>query len=220
MATAICTTQVYVCDDETPVRISVRYFLERYDWLKMVGSGATPDECIADIEKLKPDVATVDIFMRSKQDGLRTCEGITRVSPNTRMIAYSAFFDRTLTSVLSDLGVTGFVDKGSDMDILVEAIKAVTAGELYSCPALTEHLAKWSLGSNSEDDSGKVAPLSPGQIAVLRYIVKGLTSDEISTRLNVERSTVRTQRHRLMQKFGAHNVAQLIEAAFRHGYLR
>ena len=220
MSVATCTTSVYVCDDETPVRVSVRYFLERYDWIQLKGSGATPDECIADIEKLKPDVATVDVYMRSKQDGLRTFEGIGRVSPGTRIIAYSAFLDHTLTMTLSDLGVTGFVDKGSDLDALVEAIKAVSSGQMYTCTGLAKDIAKWSLASGAGTEPGIVAALSPGQIDVLKLIVEGLTSDEISARLNLELSTIRTQRRRLMQKFGAHNVAQLIEAAARHGYIR
>jgi DNA-binding NarL/FixJ family response regulator len=220
---AVCTDikTVFICDDETPVRVSVKYFMERYDWLNPIGAGATPDECIEQIEALKPDIATVDIFMRSKQDGLRTCEGIARVSSDTRMVAYSAFFDRSLTTALSEIGVLGFVDKGSEMEDLVDAAKAVSEGEVFSCPRLTRRLAQWSIsGPKDKPKTHNFVPLSPGQTDVLKDIVLGFTSDEIAVRLSVEPCTVRTQRRRLMQKFGARNVAQMIEAAYRYGYIR
>ncbi|MFT7488439.1 MAG: DNA-binding NarL/FixJ family response regulator [Candidatus Promineifilaceae bacterium] len=219
----VCTDikTVFICDDETPVRISVKFFMERYDWLNPIGSGATPDECIEQIGALKPDIATVDIFMRSKQDGFRTCEGIARVSPDTRMVAYSAFFDQSLTTALSEVGVLGFVDKGSEMEDLVDAARAVSEGAIYSCPRLTTRLAQWSISTRADNPKTHTfVPLSPSQTEILKDIVLGYTSDEIAVRLSVEPCTVRTQRRRLMQKFGVRNVAQMIEAAYRYGYIR
>ena len=208
---------VFVCDDETAVRVSLKLFLSRYQWMDVVGAAATPEECVDQVRSLRPRVATVDIFMRSKSDGLRTCQQIASVSPETSVVAYSAFFDQSLAMSLRGFGVRSFVDKGSEMIALVEGVQAAVDGHSYLCPSLTVRAARWSLFETQT--AGSRIELSPAQYPILQLIAKGQTSGEISAQLNVELSTVRTQRRRIMQKFGVHNVAQLLDVATTQGFL-
>tara|TARA_R110000824_G_scaffold148242_2_gene317816 strand:+ start:21733 stop:22359 length:627 start_codon:yes stop_codon:yes gene_type:complete len=194
--------RLFVCDDETAIRVSIGYLVKDSPMIELIGTSGSMEDCIEKICPLYPDVAIVDIFMKSKYDGLRTCEEIKKICPETKIIAYSAFFDRHITKNLTRIGVNGFVDKGSEMEIILSAIELVYKGEEYVCPISSASHELWKKTSRTN--------LSNQQIDVIKLIAKGLSNQEIADEMKLSSSTIKTQRQRIMKKLDAHNTAQLI----------
>jgi DNA-binding NarL/FixJ family response regulator len=59
--------------------------------------------------------------------------------------------------------------------------------------------------------------LTPREAEVLKLIADGLTNAEICDQLVISQATVKTHVNRIFAKIGAHDRAQAVRYAFRHG---
>ncbi len=211
---------IFVCDDETPVRLCLQMLLGRANGMHVVGESGVPDECIQKIQSLQPAIATLDICMRSKSEGLQLCREIVSRAPDTCIVAYSAYLDQPVIRTLGQLGVRALVDKGSDIDELVDAVNAVAEGRTYLCSTVSKKVAHWSVFKASGRGLPSSRPiLSPQQQRVLEMVADGYTSSEISKKFGVAESTIRTQRRRIMERLKVHNTAQLLRLSGELGLI-
>jgi DNA-binding NarL/FixJ family response regulator len=119
--------RVIVAEDEAPLREAVCDLISSEDGLEVVGSAASADEAIELAAALKPDVAIVDVRMPG--GGGRAVEGIRTCSPATRVLALSAYEDRTTVLEMLRCGVVGYLVKGISPEELLEAIRRATRGQ-------------------------------------------------------------------------------------------
>ena len=66
-------------------------------------------------------------------------------------------------------------------------------------------------------DTVPTKPLTRREVEILKLIVSGRTNKEIAQKLCRAQRTVEYHRSRLMQKFGAHNAADLVKQAIAAG---
>ena len=100
-------------------------------------------------------------------------------------------------------GASGFVPKSASAATVMEAMRAVRAGEVW-LPA--------------EIASESVAPrLTPQQLRVLHMLGAGLSNKQIGVRLGVTEATVKAHMRAIMEKFGADNRTQVVVSAQRLG---
>ena len=99
-----------------------------------------------------------------------------------------------------DRGASGFVPKSARREILVEALKAVLAGQIYVPAAL-----------RTAAEAVATPRLSPRQREVAELLVRGLTNREIAEVLGVRPGTVKTHVETLL---GVLQVANRTEAVF------
>jgi DNA-binding NarL/FixJ family response regulator len=52
---------------------------------------------------------------------------------------------------------------------------------------------------------------------VFELLIRGLSNDEVATRLSIARRTAETHRQRVINKLSAHSVAQMQRVAALHG---
>ena len=166
-----------------------------------IGAGQRFDLFILDLEL--PDV-----------DGFEVLKTIRQSCPEAAFLIYTMHEEPWILARLARLDIQGVVSKNRPVSALLEAVKAIREGGTYYNDAFIQQLQLLA----SDDDKTKSAPafqLSERELQVLQCISKGMTTPEISDRLFISKNTVGTYRHRLMTKFEAHNVAQLIAKAQR-----
>lgn len=103
-----------------------------------------------------------------------------------------------------DAGAAGFVDRRTDVDGLLAAVRAVAAG---NC---------WQAGRSGRDQlpAGPDRPaLSPREVQVLRQVARGLTHGQVARRLGISPHTVDTYIKRIRSKLDLGNKADLTRAA-------
>ena len=72
----------------------------------------------------------------------------------------------------------------------------------------------------SDSNLSLVGSLSHQEKKCFYHLVQGSTREQIAKHLNISRSTVGTYIQRIMHKFGCHHRSDLIEFAFKQGYLK
>jgi EAL domain-containing protein (putative c-di-GMP-specific phosphodiesterase class I)/CheY-like chemotaxis protein len=119
--------RVLVADDEPELRIAIADLLAHEERLVLVGTAGDAEEAIALAIERRPDVALVDVKMPSG-GGPRAAREILRASPNTRVIALSAFEDRPTVLEMLRAGAVGYLVKGTSAEQIVESIERVANG--------------------------------------------------------------------------------------------
>lgn len=96
--------------------------------MELVGVGTDALQVIELAGTLAPDVAVIDVRM-PEGGGAAAARGIRQVSPSTRIVALSAYEDRTTVLEMLRAGAVGYVVKGTSPREIVEAINRSFLGQ-------------------------------------------------------------------------------------------
>lgn len=119
--------RVLVADDEPALRGALAELFAQEERVLLVGAAADADEAIELAAREHPDVALVDVKMPAG-GGPRAAREITRLSPQTRVIALSAFEDRPTVLEMLRAGAVGYLVKGTPADEILGSIHRVAEG--------------------------------------------------------------------------------------------
>ena len=96
--------------------------------LELVGAARDAAEAVRLTKLHRPDVAVLDVNMPGGGGPTATRE-IGVVSPETRVVALSAFDDRGAVLEMLGAGATGYVVKGASVEEILEGIRRAARGE-------------------------------------------------------------------------------------------
>ncbi|HYZ11344.1 MAG TPA: response regulator, partial [Actinomycetota bacterium] len=119
---------VLIAEDEPAVRAALADLIEIEDELELVGAAADAQEAIDLAKEHLPDVALVDVKMPAG-GGTRAAREIKGLSPTTRVVALSAYEDRTTVLEMLRAGAAGYLVKGTSAGEIVEAIRRSVRGQ-------------------------------------------------------------------------------------------
>lgn len=175
--------------------------------IEVVGRAVDGEEALAHIERLRPDIALVDVRM-PRLSGIELTRRARSSTPGTAVLLYTGYGDRALLSEGLDAGVAGFVLKEAPIDDLLRAIRAVAAGGTYVDPVLAGTLAGSPTGAKRPE-------LTVRERDILRLLADGLSNEEIGNALFISPETVRTHVRKAMAKLGADTRTQAVARALR-----
>jgi len=147
------------------------------------------------------DVYLVDPQAVAEPDPAAFAAKIEQMAPVIILTGDEPWFDEC---PYTDVGVHGFVNRNSESEHFIAAVKHVASGGiLVPAPEL------------AADPSGPGAQLalSRREEQVLTQIAHGLTHSQVATKLGIRRHTVDTYVKRIRSKTGAGNKAELTRAA-------
>jgi signal transduction histidine kinase len=119
---------VLIAEDEPAVRAALSDLIDIEDELELVGAAADAQEAIDMVREHRPDVALVDVKMPGG-GGTRAAREIRDLSPATRVVALSAYEDRTTVLEMLRAGAVGYLVKGTSAGEIVEAIRRSVRGQ-------------------------------------------------------------------------------------------
>ncbi|HEY3739034.1 MAG TPA: response regulator transcription factor [Bryobacteraceae bacterium] len=211
--------RVVLADDHTLIRAGLRMVVEAQSDLKVIGEAADGREAVALAEKMKPDVAVMDIGMPSL-NGIEACRQIRELLPDTQIVMLSMHSDEGYVLRALKAGAKAYLLKDSAEADLALAIRAAAAGKSFFSPAvgkvlLEDYMRK--LQRTGGEDSYDL--LSPREREILQLVAEGNSSKDIADLLQLSVYTVETHRARVMQKLNLHSVPELILYAVRKGII-
>lgn len=113
--------RVLVLDDNEMVLAVLQEVIATDPGLVVVGAARRVGEAVRLAADLQPDVAVVDVNM-PEGGGWAAARGLREVCPCIRLVAYSAFDDALVTHTMVSAGMSAFVIKGSNVELLLAAI--------------------------------------------------------------------------------------------------
>ena len=120
--------RVLIADDEPELRGALADLIASDETLELVGTAGDADEAIELAKANRPDVALVDVKMPGG-GGARAAREILRGSPQTRVLALSAYEDRTTVLEMLGAGTIGYLVKGTAPEEIVLAIGRAVRGQ-------------------------------------------------------------------------------------------
>jgi DNA-binding NarL/FixJ family response regulator len=201
---------------KTTITIVEDHKLIREIWTKMfaanseieiTGESGTLDEAIKIIKIKKPDIVLLDINLPDAS-GLDAVPLIRKFSPCTNIIAVSMHSQPAYPKKMLKLGAKAYVTKNSARQEIFKAIEEVMNGRIYVCTEIKENLTGQIM--NNESIGPDIKNLSLREIEIVKLMKDGLSSKEISSRLNIVTRTVEAHRHNILKKLTLKNTTSLI----------
>jgi len=209
--------RILVADDHALIRQGVRALLSVDPELRIIAEASDGREAVALAEKLRPDVAIIDIRMK-ELNGIDVISQVVRYSPSTAIIALSMFSDERYVNRAVRAGAKAYVLKDSSDDDLLRAVRAVQMGQSFFSPAVARVLLDaYARKDEAPDIEDRHELLSEREREVYQLLAEGRTNKMIADTLGVSVHTVETHRIRIMAKLDVHNMAELVLSAVRRG---
>ena len=165
--------------------------------IEIAGMASRVDAACRELCQLDPlvDVVLIDVAEPIGIDGLR--ETIASV-PESRIVAITVPDREQDVIACAESGVAGFVTREASIDQLVEALDAVTRGEVHCSPKMTAALVR-RLGSLARPSEPANA-LTAREREIVELIDAGLSNKLIARQLGIELPTVKNHVHHIIEK--------------------
>jgi DNA-binding NarL/FixJ family response regulator len=195
--------RVIIVDDHDVVHWGFRLLLSRQPWVEVCEAARTAKEALALVDRLKPDVALVDLFL-GDESGAELTKEIRSRSPETRVLLISGAGTVSRAAATS-AGAAGFVLKDWGATDVVKAVRMVALGMEVFGP--------------QEEASPATMGLTTREREVLAEIATGATNREIGDHLFLSPHTVKEHTSSIYRKLGVRNRAAAVQNAQQLGLL-
>jgi len=112
---------VLLLDDNLTVLEALKEAVAADETLTVVGAVCRISDAISVAAATHPRVAVIDVNMPDG-GGWAAARGLRGICPDIRLVAHSGFGDGLVVRTIAAAGVSAFVTKGSDIEVLLAAI--------------------------------------------------------------------------------------------------
>lgn len=208
--------RVLIADDHPLVRHGIRALLQAHKEWSIIGEAADGNDALAKIEKLRPDIAILDITMPGL-DGLEVTRRLHAAASTAKILVLSMHESEQLVRRLLDVGCRGYVLKSDLAVSLVKAVKSVAQGKVFLTPRVSEVVLQ--AFRSPEGQSQPQDSLTNREVAVIRLLANRKSNKEVAASLGISIRTAEEYRARIMLKLRCHSPDELTDYAKRHGHL-
>jgi DNA-binding NarL/FixJ family response regulator len=204
--------RVVIADDQPMMRAGFKAVLEATGNIVVVAEASNGLEAVQAARRHEPDVVLMDIRM-PELDGIEA----TRRLPRQRVLILTTFgLDQYIIEALR-AGASGFLLKDAPTADVVEAVRAVAAGDAVLSPGITRQLLDQvarRLPAPVSQAPEELTQLTEREREVLRMLAAGLTNAEIAAALVVSEATVKSHVSNLLGKLGLRDRVQAVIYAY------
>ena len=205
--------RVVIADDQPMMRADFEAVLEATGDIDVVAEASTGEGAVEAATRHACDVVLMDIRM-PVMDGIEA----TRRLPRQRVLILTTFgLDEYIIDALR-AGASGFLLKDAPTQEVVQAVRAVAAGDAVLARQLLDQVGRRLPAAVSRTPAG-LAQLTEREQQVLRTLAAGLSNAEISEALVLSEATVKTHVSYLLGKLGLRDRVQAVIYAYETGLI-
>ena len=198
-----------IVDDHEVVREGLRLSLSRSSRVRVVGEAGDGETAVALAERRRPDVVIMDVRMPG-MDGLEATKEVLERVPETAVLIFTAYSERSLLTRGLESGAKGYVLKEAPHQTLVRAIEKVSEGEGYIDPAL---MPAFLTGRDKEDI------LTGREREILQLLADGMSNADVAQKLFISQETVKSHVRHILSKLEADTRTQAVAIALREAII-
>jgi DNA-binding NarL/FixJ family response regulator len=204
---------IIIADDHSVVRRGLQQIIGTQPAWKIVAEVTNADDVLPALRKTSADLLILDVSMGGRS-GIDLLASIRSEFPALPVLMLSMYHEEQYAIPALRAGATGYIQKDSTPEELIEAMRRVGTGRRYFSGAVAEQLAddifEGRRGAPHERLSGR-------ELEVFRLLASGKAVGEIAAILHLSVKTVSTYRSRVLEKTGFRSNAELITYAIRAG---
>jgi DNA-binding NarL/FixJ family response regulator len=198
-----------IVDDHEVVREGLRLSLSRASNIRVVGEASDGASAIDLVERRKPDVVIMDVRMPG-MDGLEATKEILKLAPETAVLIFTAFSERSLLARGLDSGAKGYILKEAPHETLLRAIERLATGEGYIDPAL---MPAFLSGKDQTD------MLTAREREILQLLADGMSNADVASKLFISQETVKSHVRHILSKLEADTRTHAVAIALRESII-
>ncbi len=215
--------RVILAEDHAVVRQGTKQLLERYPDIDVIGEANDGEEAIALVNTLQPDVVIMDVRMPHKS-GIEATREIKRENPKVAVLVLTAHDDDEYIFALLESGANGYLLKTAEIEELVKAVRAVSAGQTALDPLVTQKVVSQFMDGKSLPDiiaqvGDEMDGLTGRELEVLRMVGQGMTNKEVAQKLYISDRTVQAHLSSIFSKLQVASRTEAVMYAVRKGWI-
>ena len=200
--------RVLIAEDIEPVLRRYGRILGTDPEIEVIAQVQTGEEAAREALLLHPDVILMDVEMETRTAGLDA-------SPTPKIIFLTVYEDDETVFEAFRLGVTDYVLKNSAPEELIGCVRDAYLNRSPIRPAIARKIRDEFQRIKKQEDSllyciQIVSQLTQTELDILTMMSRGYTRSQICEIRCVELSTVKSQIHTILKKFGKNNMQELI----------
>jgi DNA-binding NarL/FixJ family response regulator len=200
--------RILTVDDHPLLREGIATLVNAEPDMKLVAEASNGREAIEQFRSHRPDVTLMDLQMPDVS-GVEAIERIQREIGDARIIVLTMYTGDVQVLRALKAGARAYILKGHVHRELLEAIRAVHAGQKRIPPEIAAELADHAM-----DDA-----LTSREIEVLRLIAAGNANKNIADQLSIGEATVKSHVTNILSKLGANDRAHAVTIGLKRGII-
>ncbi len=210
--------KVIIADDHKVVREGTRELLQKEPDLEVVGEAGDGAEAVELVKQFAPDVVIMDIAMPGV-NGIEATKQIKEIYPRIAVLVLTAYEYDQYVFALLEAGAAGYLLKDVRGQEVINAIRAVHAGESVLHPIVARKALDHFVHPEEKDESPKVQTLTDREIEVLRLAARGHGNKEIATELDLSVRTIQAHLGNIFNKLKVGSRTEAVIAGLKNGLL-
>lgn len=211
--------RILLAEDHAVVRQGTRELLEQQDDLQVVAEASDGKEAVQLALKERPDVVIMD-FAMPKLNGIEATRQIKAVAPGIAILVLTAYDSDQYVFAFLEAGAAGYLLKDITVDKLIDAIRAVHAGESVLHPAITRKVINRLARAEERDiEQNGTEQLTERELEVLSLAAKGMSNRNIARELCISVRTVQTHLSNVFNKLGVGSRTEAVMFGLRKGLI-
>lgn len=200
--------RILIAEDHLIARVGLVTIMNEQPDMVVVAEASNGQQAVNLYRELRPDIVLMDERM-PVMSGSDAADQIRSEFSEARIMTLSTYSGDEDVRRAYRAGVDGYLKKDVQHDELIEAIRAVCAGQKYFRGPIAAHL------------EGAARPeLSRRELEVLALVAEGLSNKRIAYSLNIADNTVANHLKNILAKLGVDDRTQAATAAIQRGIIR
>jgi two-component system NarL family response regulator len=200
--------RIMIADDHLVYRIGIRSLISSEPGFKVVAEVPDGAAAIELYRELRPDVLLLDLRM-PKIGGVEVVRSICEEFPDARILIVTSYQMEEETFRVLEAGALGYIMKDLGLEMLMEAIHTVHAGNRWLPKSIQSQIEDREFGGS----------LTGREMEVLRLLARGLTNREIASALQISSSTIKNHVKNILTKLDVAGRTEAVSLCLSRGIL-
>src|ERR687893_2666908 len=181
--------RVLIADDHPLFRDGMRGLLGSLPEMEVVGEASSGERAMELARELQPDVILMDIQMPGI-NGIEATREILHISPRIGVLVVTMFEDDDSVFAAMRAGARGYLLKDARGDEVINAVRAVAAGQAIFGPGIAQRLMGFFAAPGPNVPPRAFPELTAREEEILALVAAGKNNAEIAAALFLSLKTV------------------------------
>ncbi|MDF9798072.1 DNA-binding NarL/FixJ family response regulator [Catalinimonas alkaloidigena] len=203
-------TKVFVADHQELAVAGIKQLLSREKQFEIIGQTSSKRMLEKSLQLYTPDILVLD-YANLRDFNLNDCLNLSAAYPYLKVFIITADQHQKRIMQVLESGVLAFLTKDCSAHEILNAFHSIVKGQKFFCNKVLDVLMNHKVyKSNADESSDK---LSEREEQIIRFIAKGMGTQQIAAELNLSPHTINAHRKNILKKLDATSPVEMIVKA-------
>jgi DNA-binding NarL/FixJ family response regulator len=206
--------KILIVDDHPITRQGLRMLIDQQPDFVVCGEADNAAQAMDLAARLKPDVAIVDITLRTA-NGIELTKNLKAHTPELLILIVSMHDEELFAERALRAGAKGYIMKHEASDRVTNALRTLLKGDIYVSERVQSRMLSRMVKQRTGELVSPVESLSDREMEVFQLLGNGYATRQIAERLNLSVKTIDSYREHLKLKLNLESGADLVRYAIQ-----